>query len=116
MPMNSKAQARIWGCIVLLSPSILALPGCRSDRSPPPGSDAGTLVLTGGTLLDPDSAPRAGTIVIRDGRLACVGSADECPPPAAAQSVDLRGLFIGPGLIDAHVHFGQTGWVDGRPD
>jgi len=21
-----------------------------------------------------------------------------------------------PGLVDAHVHFGQTGWVDGRPD
>ena len=28
----------------------------------------------------------------------------------------MKGLFIGPGLIDAHVHYGQTGWVDGRPD
>jgi imidazolonepropionase-like amidohydrolase len=92
------------------------VPGCRNDRTAQAGSDAATLVLTGGTLLDPDSAPRAGTIVIRDGRLACVGSAEACPAPAGARSVDLRGLFIGPGLVDAHVHYGQTGWVDGRPD
>lgn len=26
------------------------------------------------------------------------------------------GAFIAPGLIDAHVHYSQTGWVDGRPD
>src|SRR5262249_14364312 len=24
--------------------------------------------------------------------------------------------FVVPGLIDTHVHFSQTGWVDGRPD
>jgi imidazolonepropionase-like amidohydrolase len=25
-------------------------------------------------------------------------------------------MYLGPGLIDAHVHYSQTGWVDGRPD
>jgi imidazolonepropionase-like amidohydrolase len=30
--------------------------------------------------------------------------------------VDLTGAYIGPGLVDAHVHYSQTGWVDGRPD
>ena len=25
-------------------------------------------------------------------------------------------MWITPGLIDAHVHFSQTGWADGRPD
>ncbi len=29
---------------------------------------------------------------------------------------DLKGLWITPGLVDAHVHFCQTGWADGRPD
>src|SRR4029078_2230541 len=24
--------------------------------------------------------------------------------------------FVTPGLVDAHVHFSQTGWADGRPD
>jgi imidazolonepropionase-like amidohydrolase len=31
-------------------------------------------------------------------------------------TMSLRGTWIVPGLVDAHVHFGQTGWVDGRPD
>jgi imidazolonepropionase-like amidohydrolase len=30
--------------------------------------------------------------------------------------VDVTGRFLTPGLVDAHVHFSQTGWVDGRPD
>jgi imidazolonepropionase-like amidohydrolase len=30
--------------------------------------------------------------------------------------VDARGLWVTPGLVDAHVHFSQTGWADGRPD
>jgi imidazolonepropionase-like amidohydrolase len=25
-------------------------------------------------------------------------------------------MYLGPGLVDAHVHYSQTGWVDGRPD
>lgn len=36
--------------------------------------------------------------------------------PAGVTSVDARGLWITPGLVDAHVHFSQTGWADGRPD
>ena len=28
----------------------------------------------------------------------------------------MTGRFVTPGLVDAHVHFSQTGWVDGRPD
>jgi imidazolonepropionase-like amidohydrolase len=29
---------------------------------------------------------------------------------------ELSGKFLTPGLVDAHVHFSQTGWSDGRPD
>jgi imidazolonepropionase-like amidohydrolase len=29
---------------------------------------------------------------------------------------DASGLWLTPGLVDAHVHFSQTGWADGRPD
>ena len=36
--------------------------------------------------------------------------------PAGVDTIDARGKFIVPGLIDTHVHFSQTGWVDGRPD
>jgi imidazolonepropionase-like amidohydrolase len=31
-------------------------------------------------------------------------------------TLDARGLWVLPGLVDAHVHYSQTGWADGRPD
>src|SRR5262249_35896366 len=89
------------------------------------GAPAGTappaLAWTGGTLIDGTGAapvPNA-VVVIRNGRIACAGTHDHCATAAAADvpdTMDLAGHFIIPGLIDAHVHFSQTGWVDGRPD
>jgi len=75
------------------------------------------ITLEGGTLLNPESPPIPNaTIVIQDGRILCAGAADTCRRPARSKSVDVRGAYVGPGLIDSHVHYGQTGWVDGRPD
>src|SRR2546425_5699759 len=53
---------------------------------------------------------------MREGRIACVGRRAACPVPADADTVGAAGKWIIPGLIDTHVHFSQTGWVDGRPD
>jgi imidazolonepropionase-like amidohydrolase len=36
--------------------------------------------------------------------------------PEGVGRLDLAGRFITPGVVDAHVHFSQTGWADGRPD
>jgi len=55
-------------------------------------------------------------VVIREGRIACAGRRAACPVPKGAEVLDVRGSWVTPGLIDAHVHFGQTGWADGRPD
>ncbi|MGH9330679.1 MAG: amidohydrolase family protein, partial [Vicinamibacterales bacterium] len=41
------------------------------------------------------------TIVVRDGRIASVGSG---APPPGLRIVDARGLHVLPGLIDAHTH------------
>jgi len=71
---------------------------------------------TGATLIDGTGAgpvPHA-TVVVRDGRIECAGS--QCKAPAGAAVTDVSGAWILPGLIDAHVHFAQTGWSDGRPD
>jgi imidazolonepropionase-like amidohydrolase len=70
--------------------------------------------FTGATIIDgTGAAPRIGTVVMRDGRIECVG---ECPIAADVEALDARGRWIIPGLVDAHVHFSQTGWADGRPD
>lgn len=78
---------------------------------------AQSTALVGATVID--GAGRAipgGTIVISGDRIACVGPSSQCAVPAGALRVDVTGKFITPGLVDAHVHFSQTGWVDGRPD
>lgn len=73
--------------------------------------------LTGATVIDGTGRAIANAVVvIGDGRIACVGSAQDCLIPAGTRQTDLAGRFITPGLVDAHVHFAQTGWIDGRPD
>ncbi len=82
-------------------------------RTPPP-----PYALVGATVLDGTGGEPVpdGVVVMREGRIACVGARDECPLPEDAELVDASGRWIVPGLVDAHVHYSQTGWVDGRPD
>jgi imidazolonepropionase-like amidohydrolase len=70
--------------------------------------------LTGATIVDgTGAAPRVGTVVMRDGKIACVG---RCEVGPGVEAIDARGKWIVPGLVDGHVHYSQTGWADGRPD
>ncbi|PYP23719.1 MAG: hypothetical protein DMD51_13470 [Gemmatimonadetes bacterium] len=85
---------------------------------PTPSAAPPATALLGATLVDPAGASpvRDAVVVMRDGRIACAGSRAACPLPADADTVNAAGKWIIPGLIDTHVHFSQTGWVDGRPD
>ena len=84
----------------------------------PAGTPAPPRALTGATLID----GRGGVpitnanVILRDGKIDCAGTAAQCPVPEGVDVTDVRGLWVMPGLIDAHVHFSQTGWADGRPD
>ena len=71
--------------------------------------------LVGATVVDGTGAPARpnATVVMRGGRIACVG---DCEVGPDVEAIDARGRWIVPGLVDAHVHYSQTGWVDGRPD
>ena len=65
------------------------------------------LLLQNGHVIDPKNgidAPR--DIAISDGKIASV--AEAIPSNQAAQSVDLAGLIVTPGLIDIHVHVYHT--------
>ncbi len=84
----------------------------------PHGTHPAPVALVGGTLVDGTGAlpvPNA-AVVVQDGRIACAGPRASCAVPHGVDTMDVRGRWIIPGLIDAHVHFAQTGWVDGRPD
>jgi imidazolonepropionase-like amidohydrolase len=69
-------------------------------------------------LIDGTGAPPVAdaVVVVRGGRIVCAGTRRACSVPSGARRTDARGTWLIPGLIDAHVHFSQTGWFDGRPD
>jgi imidazolonepropionase-like amidohydrolase len=84
----------------------------------PPSTPAPPRAIVGGTLIDGRGGapiPNA-NVILRDGKIDCAGPASLCPAPEGVDRVDARGMWITPGLADAHVHFSQTAWADGRPD
>lgn len=86
--------------------------GCNTT----PENKIPTTALTGATLFDGNGGRIAnGVLLIQEGRITTVGDA-ETEIPEGAEVIDVSGKFITPGLVDAHVHFGQTGFYDGRPD
>ena len=97
---------------------MIRLACCLALAAPATPGAAQSVALAGGTVLDGTGAPAIpNAVVVVDGdRITCVGTAARCPVPAGARRVDVAGRFLTPGLVDAHVHFSQTGWVDGRPD
>src|SRR5690349_24507031 len=44
------------------------------------------------------------TVIVRDGRIAQIGSASGVKVPAGALKIDGRGKYLMPGLADMHVH------------
>jgi imidazolonepropionase-like amidohydrolase len=92
--------------------AITLLAGCTQG----PKAEPTHTVLRGATLFDGNGGTLANsTVIIRDGRIEALGGAD-LEVPENAEVIDLAGKFITPGLVDAHVHFSQTGFFDGRPD
>jgi len=78
--------------------------------------EPGVIALVGGRLLDPGGdtssvdAARAGprTILIRGGRIEAVATPGD-GIPADARVIDVSGLTVMPGLIDAHIHVSMLG-------
>ena len=82
----------------------------RADRPPAEGSAPPPLLVHDTTVFDSRAATMrpATSVLARDGRIEAVAPASELGPSSAAARdaihVDGRGLFLLPGLIDAHVH------------
>jgi len=70
------------------------------------GAPANPLAITNVTVIDATGAPpRPGqTVLIRDRRIAVVGSASSVAVPRGATRVDGRGRYLIPALWDMHVH------------
>jgi imidazolonepropionase-like amidohydrolase len=64
----------------------------------------------GGTPID------RGVVLLEDRRIAKVGAESVVPIPRGATVIDLRGLFVLPGLIDCHVHLSGRRTMDMRAE
>jgi imidazolonepropionase-like amidohydrolase len=75
------------------------------------------LLMTGGHILDPEGHQwiDGSAILARDGRIESIGPG--VAAPADAKVLDLKGLYIIPGLMDLHTHlllhpYDETSWND----
>ena len=103
------------GLVVLVGLSAVGLltVAALGAQSPSP-----TLAIVGATIVDPVAGQElpASVVLIRDGAFAAVGRAGTIAVPAGATTIDASGKWMVPGLVDAHVHFFQSGGLYTRPD
>ena len=105
--MNTWKISPVLFCLLLAS--ILAFAGQQQSA---------IIVIQGATLINGAGNPaiRNSAIVIDGGKIRDIGPRNEVRVPGNAQTVDARGKWVIPGLIDAHVHFSQSGGIYTRPD
>ncbi len=99
--------------VALAVTTLVALPSCAPSAPTAARDGAGTLVVSGGTLVDGTGrAPLPGaTMVVRAGRVVEVTAGGVAGLREGTERIDARGKWIVPGLIDMHVHY-QPGWMD----
>ena len=64
------------------------------------------LLLNNGTIVTPDGEFRA-SVAVDDGKIVAIGSPYSMPP--TERVLDLDGLHVLPGFVDAHVHMREPG-------
>lgn len=84
-----------------------------ADRSEFPIS-APVVAIVGGTVL-PVTGPaiEGGTVLVKNGVIAAVGTDIEVPE--GAEIVDATGSFVAPGFVESHGHIGIHEEANGRP-
>lgn len=74
--------------------------------------------IVGGNIVNPDGIPTIenATILIKGNKIIEIGEVNKVNIPKDAETIDAKGRWIIPGLIDSHIHFFQSGGLYTRPD
>src|SRR4051812_21031121 len=111
MLMNMKRY-----CLLLLCCLVVSLP-VRAQTAPPKTTN--TYLLKPARIFDGESAElhNGWGVLVRGDRIESVGPAGEIKAPADAIVIDMPGMTLLPGLIDAHSHillhpYSETVWND----
>ena len=77
------------------------------------GEQAQTIALVGGDIVDglTDVTQKDMVMIIKDGRIAAIGSRSTMEVPNDAKVIDLTGKTLMPGLWDMHAHSNQVQWA-----
>ena len=67
-----------------------------------------TILIKGGTVIDPGRVNGPADVLIENGKVAAVGQ--KLKAPADAKVIDVTGKMVLPGFIDLHVHFREPGF------
>jgi imidazolonepropionase-like amidohydrolase len=82
---------------------------CAGCTTPAPAPTPAGLVIRDVTILSMDDAPpRQGSVLVRGDRIAYAGPTASLPSTPNAVTIDGRGRFLIPGLIDMHTHVSKT--------
>ena len=88
--------------VALFIGALACLPACAVRQTSVAIRNVTVIPMTG-------AAPSADqTVLVRDGRIAQIGSAADVRPPADAVVVDGTGKFLIPGLFEMHAHTSKT--------
>jgi imidazolonepropionase-like amidohydrolase len=101
------------GCLVLCA--FVAVFAGRNGLAPPLAAQAtapGVVAIRNGTIITATKGTIPnGTVLVRDGRIAAVGT--NVSIPAGADVYDAAGKFVSPGIIDAHSHIANDAINEG---
>lgn len=108
-------DASVFGCpccaavLQVLGESVRLAPPPSPPRRPVDGS----VVIINARIMTMDPArPAAEAMIVRDGRIAWIGAADDLPVDAIEddmQTVDAGGRCLLPGFVDPHLHLPMIG-------
>ena len=102
------------GCLALGALAGLVLDGPTKASSPvfAQGATPAVVAIRNGTILTATRGTiNSGTVLIRDGKIAAVGT--NVSVPSGADVYDATGKFVSPGLIDAHSHIANDAINEG---
>src|SRR6266576_2127052 len=105
-------------CFIIMNGLIPATPSAQTQSTTPKPPDT-VYLLKPANVFDGDSAQLhdGWVVLVRGEKIEAVGSASEVKAPTDAKVIDLPGMTLMPGLIDAHSHvllhpYTETVWND----
>ena len=75
-----------------------------------PDSKNESLLIRGGRVIDPSqNIDREADVLIEDGKISAIDQPGKIPASKASRTVEAKGNWVLPGLIDVHVHLREPG-------